>query len=86
MMQRMRFKNASCRPGSDVDLLIVGSVTLQEVLQMISPLQERFNLEINPVVMTEDEIRTRRSEQEHFVASVLASPIIPLIGDLDDAG
>ena len=74
------------RPGSDVDLLIVGSVTLQDVLQITSPLQERFNLEINPVVMTEKEFRSRRSEQEHFVSSVLASPIIPLIGDLSDTG
>ncbi len=72
--------------GSDIDLLIVGSVTLQEVLQITSPLQERLNLEINPVVMTEEEFRTRSSEQEHFISSVLASPVIPLIGDLNDAG
>ncbi len=74
------------KPESDIDLLIVGSVTLQEVLQITSPLQDRFNLEINPVVMTEEEFRTRRSEQEHFISSVLASPIIPLIGNLNDAG
>ena len=74
------------KPGSDIDLLIVGSVTLQEVLQITSPLQDQLNLEINPVVMTEEEFRTRRSEQEHFISSVLASPIIPLIGNLNDAG
>ena len=74
------------RPESDIDLLIVGSVTLQEVLQITSPLQDRFNLEINPVVMTEEEFRTRRSEQEHFICSVLASPTVPLVGDLNDAG
>jgi predicted nucleotidyltransferase len=72
------------RHGSDIDLLIVGSTTLQEVLAITSPLQERFNLEINPVVMSEEEFRARRASQEHFISSVLDGPVLPLIGDLHD--
>ena len=74
------------RPESDVDVLVVGRITLAELLEEIAPLQQRLDIEINPVVMTKQEFRTRRSEREHFISSVLASPIIPLIGDLSDTG
>ncbi len=80
------YATGEARPESDVDLFVVGRITLAELLEEIAPLQERLDIEINPVVMTEQEFRTRRSEREHFISSVLASPIIPLIGDLDDPG
>ena len=80
------FARREAGPSSDLDLLIVGEISLGEVLEITSPLQERFDLDITPVVMTESEFRARRARKEHFISSLLASPTIPLVGDLDVTG
>ncbi len=70
------------KPESDVDLFVVGRITLAELLEKIAPLQERLDIEINPVVMTEQEYQERCAANEHFVSAVRASETIPLVRDL----
>ena len=52
------------RPDSDVDLLIVGAVTLSEILERLRPVETALNREINPIVMTTDEFERRREAEE----------------------
>ena len=77
---------ATERAESDVDLLVVGPISLSEVLTLVCPVQETLDREISPVVMSEDEFQARRERKEHFLSSVLSGETLTLVGDLDDAG
>jgi predicted nucleotidyltransferase len=73
-------------PTSDVDLLVVGSISLARVLKVTRAIQERIGREINPVVMDAQEFRRRRANKEHFISSMLNGPTVTLVGELDVVG
>ena len=77
---------ASGRPraGSDVDLLLVGSLGLREGVRRLRLAQETLGREINPVVWTRSEFETRRVRQDPFLTNILDGPIIPVLGDWQD--
>jgi predicted nucleotidyltransferase len=70
-------------PTSDVDLLVVGSITLSRVLSITRPIQETIGRQINPVVMGTREFRQRRAKKEHFISAVLNGETVTLAGELD---
>lgn len=74
------------RPGSDVDLLIVGNVSFAEAVKALREAQERIGREINPVVMTEDEFGRKLTGGDPFLCGLLAGERIRLIGEVDDLG
>jgi predicted nucleotidyltransferase len=67
--------------GSDLDVLVVGDLTFAEVVSAISPLQETLSREINPSVYPLKEFRSKVSEGQHFISTVLEAPKIFVIGD-----
>ncbi len=60
------------RAGSDVDVLLVGSIGTRQSLTLLRPLATRFGVEISPVVYSPKEFR-KRARVRGFVASVLES-------------
>jgi predicted nucleotidyltransferase len=66
---------------SDIDLLVIGDVSFEEVVERVSRAQENLRREINPMVMSLEECRNRLSDREHFLGAILKSPFIPVIGD-----
>ena len=76
--------NASEGPGSDIDLMVVGSVRFVDVVAALHPCHERLGREVNAVVMQPDEFRARRQD-EGFVARVLSEPTLPILGERDVA-
>jgi len=71
---------------SDVDLMIVGDVTLDEVLAQLAPVEREIGREINPTVYSTEEFRTRLEVGNHFLQSVLRGEKVILLGDLDEFG
>jgi|SRR5690242_3548171 len=69
---------------SDIDLMVVGSVTFSEVIEAVHPLRERLGREVNPIVMQHREFRSR-AKDPGFIARVLDGPRIMLFGETDDA-
>ena len=69
---------------SDVDLLIVGQVSLAQVLDAVSPLESVFNREINVRVYDSEQFRQLRHEQQPFLQAVLTGPLDILMGGIDD--
>ena len=67
--------------ASDVDLLIVGDASLRSLVKILRPVQERYDIEINPVVMTQSEFRERQENGEHFITTVLGSPFVELMAE-----
>ena len=69
---------------SDVDLMVIGAVSLRKLSELLSPVETRIGREINPHVLTPREFASRQHRREHFVTSVLGSPRLFVIGGDDD--
>jgi predicted nucleotidyltransferase len=70
--------------ASDVDLLMVGDLTLREASAVLGPVGRDLGRELNTAVYPEDEFRAKIAEGHHFLTEVLKGEKIYLIGD-DDA-
>ena len=62
--------------GSDLDICVLGDVTLLEVVKALSPVQEALQREINPVVMTPQKFSDQSKKKDRFVTRVLSEPIL----------
>jgi predicted nucleotidyltransferase len=72
--------SAKQRPGSDIDLVVVGLTTLTELLPRLRRLQRQLGREINPTIYTPEELQSKHSHREHFVRRVMERPKIMLVG------
>lgn len=71
---------------SDVDLLIVGEVTLFDVVSALASAQEMLRREVNPSIYPAEEVREKVDDGDHFFTTVMASPKLFVIGDEDELG
>lgn len=67
--------------GSDIDLMILGTVTFGEVVAALYPCQERLGREINPKVYRQEEWQKLLAEGGAFVTDLLEKPKLFVIGD-----
>jgi predicted nucleotidyltransferase len=74
------FARAEDRANSDVDVMVVGSVSFGDVVTALQPAQKRIGREVNPAVFSAEEYRTKTRSKDRFLGSVLNSPRIFLIG------
>lgn len=72
------------RPASDIDLVVVGRITLTKLLPRLRRLQRQLGREINPTIYTPEELRSKYSHREHFVRRVMERPKIMLLGTEND--
>jgi hypothetical protein len=66
--------------------MVLGKPSFASVVGALAPLHARLGREINPVVMSRAEFRTKRAEEDRFVARIAKEPKIFLIGSADDFG
>ncbi|MCC5865692.1 MAG: nucleotidyltransferase domain-containing protein [Wenzhouxiangella sp.] len=66
--------------GSDVDLMVVGDVTLDELSVALYPAQETISREINPKLYRPAEWLQLVASDDAFARNVLDNPRIDLIG------
>ncbi|MBN2375979.1 MAG: hypothetical protein JXD22_06245 [Sedimentisphaerales bacterium] len=78
------FADNSAGSISDVDLMVIGSVSLREVVNAISVAQEKLGREINPTVYPVKEWQEKLSSGHHFVSSVAGTVKIFIKGNEDD--
>lgn len=71
-------------PESDVDLFIVGDISLRALVKVLKEPSQQIGREINPHIMTLDEFEKRIRNREHFVKTVLESPILMIKGNEDE--
>ena len=69
---------------SDIDLMIVGGVTLEEVLACLSEVEESLGRAVNPTVYSLAEFRKKLSSGNHFLNSVVRGQKVLLIGNEDE--
>ena len=69
------------KADSDLDICVLGDVSLLEVVKALSSVQETLRREINPVVMTVKKFAEQSDKQDRFVARVLSEPKVFVVGD-----
>ncbi len=69
---------------SDVDLLVIGNVTLSDLIPALRPAQNEIGREINPTTYSAQEFRDRLARRAHFVSRVWMGPKLFLIGNEND--
>jgi uncharacterized protein len=70
--------------GSDVDLMIIGDVTLDEILAHLTPAERDLTRQINPTVFSLGEFQSKLQQGNHFLHSVMRGKSVFLIGDEDE--
>ena len=69
---------------SDMDLLMVGDLALRDASAVLGPVARELGREFNPTVYPPDEFRAKAKEGHQFIADLLKSEKIYLIGDEHD--
>ncbi len=74
------------QPGSDVDLMLIGSPAFGDVVKALYPAQETLQREINPAIYRPQEISRHIAAGEPFIRELLAKPKLFVIGTEHDLG
>jgi len=69
---------------SDIDLFVVGTITARELSAVLATAKSELAREINPVMMTPEELTAKVASRNHFVLSVLEEPKTFLVGNVED--
>lgn len=70
--------------GSDIDLLLIGTLGFDELIRLLHPVQQVLGREINPVLYSAPEFRARIERGEAFARNVLMQTAVYLEGGPDD--
>jgi predicted nucleotidyltransferase len=69
------------KPESDVDLMVIGDLSLRQVAKMLSGVASRLGREVNSHVLTPRELVTRRKSRDRFLLGVEDGSKLFVIGD-----
>ena len=70
--------------ASDIDVLLVGNAGYAEAVAALYPAQQELGREINPKLYSVNEWQDALDAQSGFIKQILASPMLPILGDTDD--
>ena len=84
MMSGRFLRGLPHKGGSDVDLLIVGSVVLPELAAFVKAEEVKKERELNYTVMTEEEFSFRKRRRDPFVLEILSGSRVMLVGDEEE--
>ena len=68
---------------SDIDLMIIGSVSVDEVLVALESVEASIGRAVNPTAYSVAEYRSKLASGNHFLKSVLRGKKVFLLGDED---
>lgn len=69
---------------SDIDLMVVGAATLEDVLGAVGDVERSLGRAVNPTVYSQREFKTKFASGNHFLTSVLRGKKVFLIGGEDE--
>lgn len=72
--------------SSDIDLMVIGSVSFGDLVAALYPVQETLGREINPKIYSPDEWQQMRVAGDNFIADVMVKPRMDVIGDSNGVG
>jgi len=77
------FASAQARPDSDLDILLVGNIDEDLLIQKLATLEKQLSREINYVLFSKEEYQERIKNNDSFIIHILQEPKILIIGDID---
>ena len=69
---------------SDIDLMVIGTVSLDEVLDAVGPVEKQVRRPVNPTIYSLEDLKARFRSGNHFLQSLKKSKKVFLIGDEDE--
>jgi predicted nucleotidyltransferase len=71
---------------SDVDLLVVGDIPYEKLLEALHPLEDQFGREISVRLFGPMDFSQRLAQQDRFLVGILQGPKLKVIGEMDGFG
>ena len=78
------FATGEERAESDIDVMVIGGISLEEVFALIRGSEEKLSREINVSLYDLQEMRKRVKDRNPFIMEVLEGSKIMLVGDEDE--
>jgi predicted nucleotidyltransferase len=78
------FASGSERPTSDVDLIVIGDVTLSELTPSLHRAESALGRALNAVFYSEQTLSEKLATKNHFLNSVLDKPKLFVVGTEDE--
>jgi len=75
--------DGTLRPGSDVDVLVIGTADLASLRRLVRPIGQHAGRRIDVTLFRPDEVRSELREGSPFLDKVARGPRVTLVGDLD---
>lgn len=72
--------------SSDVDLMVIGTIGMRDLVGFLGPATTALGREVNPHILTPEEFARRRAAGDHFVATILGSARLFVMGSEDELG
>jgi len=72
------------RAGSDIDLMIIGDIELDDVLVLLQKAETALSRTVNPTIYSIREFKKKLQDGNHFLKAVLDGQKVFLIGDEDE--
>lgn len=72
------------KAGSDVDLMVIGTLGLRALAGLLSGTTETIGREINPHVFSESDFKAKIQDENHFINAVLKEPKLFVKGSDDE--
>jgi DNA-binding transcriptional ArsR family regulator len=69
---------------SDVDLMVIGTISLRQLGKLLSGMSAKIGREINPHVLTAEEFERRKKARDHFLTTVMRAQKLFVIGNDDE--
>jgi predicted nucleotidyltransferase len=73
--------NAEATAASDVDIMLIGSLSFEQAVHAFANAEAILGREINPTIFSVKELRERLIKKDSFLTDVLKKPKIFVIGD-----
>ncbi len=67
--------------SSDIDLMVIGDISLRELVGLLAEDQQALGREINPYPLTATEYKNQLKSEDHFLTSVINTEKLFVIGN-----
>lgn len=78
------FAKGTEKSTSDIDVMVVGSVSTKEVVKALSQARHKLGRELNPSVYSTDDFINRYKAGNAFINRIISEPKIMLMGNEED--
>ena len=78
------FARGEERAESDIDIAVVGSISMRTLVELISVPQEKLARPINAKLYSLTDFQSRLRSKHYFLTGILAGEIVPLVGNPND--